>query len=194
MRPMQTMRALLFATALCASGLAWAQHAPDATAAAAMSSQKQAMARLSFMDGTWRGQARSIDARGEHVVTHTERVGTLLDGTIRLIEGHSYNADGNTVFNAFAVLSWDAAANRYAFRSHAMGRSGEFEFTPTADGYTWRIPAGPATLVYTATFRDGTWHEVGERIQDGDPVRIFEMTLRRLGDSTWPSGGAVPKD
>src|SRR5690606_16625135 len=95
MRPMQTMRALLFATALCASGLAWAQHAPDATAAAAMSSQKQAMARLSFMDGTWRGQARSIDARGEHVVTHTERVGTLLDGTIRLIEGHSYDADGN---------------------------------------------------------------------------------------------------
>jgi preprotein translocase subunit SecE len=36
------------------------------------------------------------------------------------------------------------------------------------------------------------WHEVGERIMPGkDPVRFFEMTLKRVSDTTWPAGGAV---
>ncbi len=77
-------------------------------------------------------------------------------------------------------------------RSYAQGYAGDFTFKPTADGYTWEIPAGPATIRYTATIKDDVLHEIGERIVErGDPVRIFEMTLKRAGDSDWPAAGAI---
>ena len=61
------------------------------------------------------------------------------------------------------------------------------------DGFAWSIAAGPATLRYTANVRDNVWTEVGERIVDGQPpVRTFEMSLRRVGDTDWPAGSAVP--
>ena len=97
------------------------------------------------------------------------------------------------VFNAFGVLSFDPGKRAYNFRSHALGRSGDFAFKPTADGFVWEIPAGPMTLRYTAVIKDGTWHEVGERVVSGQPpVRFFEMTLVRIGNGDWPGAGAVP--
>ena len=98
-----------------------------------------------------------------------------------------------SVFNAFGVLSWDVGRQAFNFRSNAMGQSGDFAFRATADGFAWEIPAGPMTLRYTATIKDGTWHEVGDRVAaDGTASRFFEMTLARLGNSDWPAGGAVP--
>ena len=48
------------------------------------------------------------------------------------------------------------------------------------------------TIRYTAKVKDGTWHEVGERIVPGkEPVRFTELTLKRVGDTTWPAAGAV---
>ena len=69
---------------------------------------------------------------------------------------------------------------------------GDFALTVTADGFSWSIPAGPMTIRYTAAFKDGTWREVGDRIAPGkEPVRSFEMILKRLGDTNWPLAGAV---
>ena len=77
-------------------------------------------------------------------------------------------------------------------RSYAMGRSGDYILTLLADGVSWEIPAGPMTIRYTAKVKDGTWHEVGERIVPGkEPVRFTELTLKRVGDTTWPTAGAV---
>jgi hypothetical protein len=51
---------------------------------------------------------------------------------------------------------------------------------------------GPGLIRYTAVVKDGTWTEVGDRIAPGrEPVRFFEMKLTRVGDSDWPSAGAV---
>lgn len=78
-------------------------------------------------------------------------------------------------------------------RSHAMGFVGDFVVKRTDDGFTWDIPAGPATIRYNAIVKDGTWTEVGDRIVSGkDPERFFEMKLKRVGDSEWPAGGAIP--
>ena len=53
--------------------------------------------------------------------------------------------------------------------------------------------AGPATMRYNALVKDGTWSEVGDRIVPGkEPERFFEMKLKRVGDSEWPGGGAIP--
>jgi hypothetical protein len=40
--------------------------------------------------------------------------------------------------------------------------------------------------------KDGARLDVGDRITAGkDPVRFFEMNLRRMGDTDWPAAGAV---
>ncbi|MET1112266.1 MAG: hypothetical protein ABWX67_12135 [Allosphingosinicella sp.] len=75
--------------------------------AARIAAQREAMKPLAFMDGAWRGRAETD--RHPEGFTHTERVGTLLDGTIRLVEGRSYDDKGGTRFNAFAVISYDPA-------------------------------------------------------------------------------------
>jgi hypothetical protein len=188
-RRLPTLTALL-------AGLAWpwpslSAGPPDTTAL--MQAQRQAIAPLAFLDGTWRGPARLFLPGGQSLaMTQTERVGPFLDGTLRLIEGRGHAPDGTVKFNALAVLSYDPEEKKYHFRSHAQGHQGDFAFELKPDGFVWRIPAGPATLRYTATVKDGVWDEVGERLVDGQaPMRIFEMRLERLGSTGWPLEGAV---
>jgi hypothetical protein len=178
---------------LAAPAAALAQGRPDP--AVLLAAQRDAMTRLAMMDGEWRGTAWNVSPSGEkHTLTQTERVGPFLDGAIRVVEGRGYGADGKVAFNAFGVISYKPDTKAYSIRSHAMGNAGDFALTPTADGFTWEIPAGPMTIRYTATIKDGVWKEVGDRIAPGkEPVRFFEMELKRLGDSSWPAAGAVPQ-
>ena len=155
--------------------------------------QRAAMDRLAFMDGEWRGQATVHGPAGPMTLTQTERVGSMLGGSIKVIEGRGYAADGSTQFNAMAMVSWDARAGRYGFRSDAQGFSGDYVFEATDDGFRWETPAGPnAKMQYVAVVRDGTWHEVGTYVAEGQPPRqMIEMRLTRVGDTDWPAGGAV---
>lgn len=184
--------ALLLAAALALPLTAVAQGGGDPKIL--LDAQREAMKPLAFMDGVWRGNASTLLPTGEkHEVTQTERIGPFLDGTVKVIEGRGYTADGTVSFNALGIVSFDPGKNAYTIHSHAMGRTGDFAMKPAADGFTWEIPAGPMTIRYTATVKDGTWHEVGDRILPGkDPVRFFEMTLKRIGDSDWPGAGAIP--
>lgn len=161
--------------------------------AAALASQREAMAKLSVMDGVWRGPAWTILPSGEkHTLTQTERVGPMLDGAVKVVEGRGYEADGSVAFNAFAVISYDPAAGSYGMRSYAQGRAGDFRLEPRGDGWVWEIPAGPMTIRHTVTFTGGVWHEFGERLLPGkDPVRYMEMTLTRVDGTDWPAAGAV---
>jgi hypothetical protein len=153
------------------------------------------MAKLSFMRGVWRGPASGMNPDGtRYEVTQTERMGPMLGGDVIVIEGRGYEADGSTGFNAFAVVSWNPHTQKYELRSYAQGQAGTFELVPTADGYTWEIPAGPnAKIQYTATVKNDHWREVGEFVAGGQPpAKIFEMNLDRVGDTDWPLGTPVP--
>ena len=165
---------------------------PDTAARQAV--QREAMAALDRMHGTWRGQAWTLTPEGRHTLTQTERVGPMLGGTISVIEGTGHEADGTISFNAFAVISYDPSRKAYQIHSNAMGFSGTYPLRPTADGFVWEVPAGPGvTMRYTATLTPTTWHEVGERVTaDGAVSKVFEMDLTRIGDTRWPSAGAVP--
>jgi hypothetical protein len=101
--------ALSFFLALAAPAVvsAQAQHPRGAD------TQRQAMQILSWMDGEWRGTATTRVGHDEtRTMPHTERIGLMPGGSVRVIEGKSYNPDGTTDFDAFAVLSWDDAAGR----------------------------------------------------------------------------------
>jgi hypothetical protein len=190
------MRALpvfvLTSTLAAMAAPALAQSPPDP--AARIAKQQAAMKALSWMDGVWRGPAVTTRPGGQKItVTQTERSGPLLGGAVHVVEGRGYNADGSTGFNALGIISYDPDKDAYSMRSYAMGQAGDFPLTVTPNGAIWTIAAGPATIRYTITAKDGVWHEVGERVVEGQaPVQFFEMTLKRIGDSSWPAAGAIP--
>lgn len=185
------IRMAALALVLAVPATAYAQGADTA----AIDAQRAAMQKLDWMNGTWRGPATSQSPQGEHKVTQTERIGPFLDGTLKVIEGKGYNADGSTGFHAFGVVSYDPASKTYWLTSSAQGRAGKFQMTLTDTGYVWEIPAGPATIRYTATRAGGSWTEVGDYVASGQPPRrFFTMTLTRLGDTDWPEAGGVTKD
>lgn len=181
----------LLLTALALPAAARAQGRPDPAVLAA--AQKAALAKLSFMDGVWKGSAWTILPSGEkHTLTQTERVGPFLDGAVKVVEGRGYEADGKLAFNAFGTISYDPAKSAYTMHSYAMGYVGDYVLTPAVDGFTWEIPAGPMTIRYTATIKGGKWVEVGDRLAPGqEPVRFLEMNLERAGDTRWPAEGAI---
>jgi len=163
-------------------------------AAARTTAQRAAMARLSMMDGVWRGPAWTRTPAGRHEVIQTERIGPFLGGSVRLIEGRGYLPDGSVGFNAFGVISFDPATGTYTLSSWAHSYGGDFPLRVTDTGYVWEVPAGPGAIVrYTATIGDGVWREIGERIAaEAPPEQIFEMNLRRVSDTAWPAGDPVP--
>lgn len=179
--------ALLLAAAAPAAAQVPVQ--PAGTAA-----QRAAVGAMDFLDGEWRGEAVIYGPGGGQTLTQTERVGPLLGGSVKVIEGRGYAEDGSTEFNALAVLSWDEREGRYRFRSWANGFDGDYTFERTEEGFRWSMPAGPnARVEYVATVRDGTWHEVGHYVVEGqEPRPIIDMRLTRVGDGAWPAAGAVP--
>jgi hypothetical protein len=185
-------RAALLLTTLLAVPRILAQGPPDP--AITIAAQRDALKVFAPLDGVWRGPAWTLLSSGQkHTVTQTERIGPFLDGSVRVVEGRSYDPDGRVTFNAFGIISYNTRTKSYSMHSYAQGNAGDFAFKPTPDGYVWEIPGGPNAIIrYTATIKDGTLHEVGDRIVEGkDPVRIFDMMLKRVGDTDWPAAGAI---
>lgn len=183
---------ILAGALVAASTIVIAAGPPDTESL--LAAQRQAMQPLANLDGIWRGPATITQPDGKVItITQTERVGAMLGNSVKVIEGRSYAADGSSPFNALAVISFAPQTGEYAFHSYAQGYAGDFALNVRSDGFTWTIPAGPATLRYTSTVKDGVWTEIGERVVEGQaPARMFEMTLRRVGDTDWPAGNAVP--
>jgi len=185
--------AALTMTALTLTGSnSFGQGRPDS--AALIAAEREAMSKLAYMDGVWRGPAWTILQSGQrHDVTQTERIGPFLDGSVKVIEGRGYEPDGRVGFNEFGVISFLPAQKTYNLHSYALGHGGGFPLTLTTDGYVWEVPAGPsATIRYTAVIANGAWREVGDLIAPGKPpFRMFEMNLKRIGDTKWPSDGTI---
>lgn len=155
--------------------------------------EKAAMQPLKKMVGIWRGKATIITRSGKHTITQTERVGPFLGGSVMVMEGRGYEPNGNVSFNALGIISYAPSSKTYTMRAYAQGHAGTFALEPVDDGFKWAIKAGPVSMHYTATIKNGTWHEVGRRtLPSGKSVKFFEMTLHRTGDTDWPSAGAVP--
>ncbi len=77
-------------------------------------------------------------------------------------------------------------------RSHAQRKAAAFAIVPTETGYAGEIPYGNATTRYAVAIRDGEGAEAGDYVTAGQTPRgFFEMRVARVGNTGWPSGGAV---
>lgn len=93
--------------------VAFAQSHQDP--ASLMAARKEAMNAFSAMDGVWRGPAWMILPTGAKVsMTQTERIGSFLDGTVKVVEGRGYFENGDVGFNALGIISYDPATKSYA--------------------------------------------------------------------------------
>lgn len=186
------IRRFSFALATAAALFATAAQA-QMTAPQGTPEQREALHRLDWMDGEWVGQASVYAGPGRTSAhAHSERIGPMLGGAIKVIEGRTTEADGSVSFNAFAVISWDQAAGRYVMRSYANGRAADFPLTATEDGFAWTTPARGGEIRYVTTFKDGEWVEVGDMVMEGrEPMRVIELRLRRRGDTGWPAADPV---
>ncbi len=165
---------LVFVLILFAGRSAAAEEAPNPAA--------DAMRVVASLAGRWEGEGTVRYGPGEpERFVGQEKVEARLDGQILIIEGTHWNPDRTRlVHQALAVVSYDAQAKAYRFRSHLPGgRGGDFPFAIENGAFVWEIPS--AKMRYTISIEGDRWHEVGTVEKDGKPVQFFEMTLRRVG-------------
>jgi hypothetical protein len=176
------MRWVLAAAALFFAFMpANAQHAPNASA--------QAMQKLAYLVGEWRGKASVIMGPGGPVeAAQHEVVEWAAGGTVLTIAGRGTVIEGGAervVHDAFATIWWDAEGNRYRMRAHlANGQAVDAAPVVGADTLVWGFHHPQAgQLRYTITLTaDGDWHEIGERSVDGKTnwMKIIEMRLTKI--------------
>lgn len=187
------MKSILLAAAAACAAITTPAGAQMRADPAIIAEQKAAMAKLAKLHGEWRGIATITGPGGAIKLVQTERVGPMLDGTALVIEGRGYDETGKLVFNAFAVISYDAATDQYAMNSWTDGRSGKFPFAVTDKGFDWSVPLpNGATIQYSATLADGKWVEAGSYARQGmPPLEFAKLDVQRIGDTDWPASGFV---
>lgn len=142
--------------------------------------QRTAMQKLAFLGGHWSGPITVLRGPGEPIhLTQTEEVQFKLDGLVLLIEGTSHDADGKTMFNALATVSYDDGAHAYRFRAYNGGHYIDTELTVLAGGFSWGYAAGPAHIVNTMHLTGkGEWAEATDATVGNNPaMRSVDMLL-----------------
>jgi hypothetical protein len=149
--------------------------------------QREAMKKLDFLVGEWKGEGWMEFAPGQRrAFKGTEVAQSKLGGLLLTIEGlHRGQAGGKaeevTVHNAFAVVSYDDKAKRYHFQAYtARGGHEVAEAEVTGGQLVWGMKVPQFGEVRYTIKRDdkGRWFEVGEVSQIGKEWRkFFEMTL-----------------
>lgn len=185
---------VLVGITLVGMGSSPVQGQADAHLDSLLGPHRVAMEALKALDGVWRGKGSILLPSGVRAeFTQTIRVGAGGAGALRVIEGRSYGDDGKLSATNFEIVSYNASARAYALRLYAQGTTGEVPITPTGSGFTLEYPDGGAIMRLTISVANGVWNEVGERRSGSEaPVRVLELSLRRVGDTDWPAGGAVP--
>jgi hypothetical protein len=168
------MRHLLVTVMLAVS--AAAQQEPNVAA------QKEAMKKLAFLVGTWKGEATVYRQGGPIQVNQTEEVEYRLGGLVLLVQGTGRSpATGEVVFGALATISYDDVAKAYRFRSHNDGRFLDTEMKVPENGFEWGYTAGPAKVTFRMKLNEkAEWAETGDVVIGGQaPRKSVELVVRK---------------
>jgi len=151
--------------------------------------QIEAMKKLSFLVGEWKGSGWMAfgDRRSEFNATETATV--RAGGVVLMVEGHHTvdlpgQAAQRVVHEAFGVLWYDESSGSYNFQAFlATGRHSTFKARCDGKQVVWGYEDPHMGKVrYTITIDEkGRWFEIGERDEDEKGwTKFFEMTLSRV--------------
>ncbi len=153
---------------------------------------REALKKFDYLVGKWKGKATiQMGPERKVTLTQTEDVQYRLSGAILVIEGvgtgkmPGQDKEG-VVFNAYAVLSYNAAKKEYAMKAYLSdGKATDAWFNATDGGFEWGFtnPEYKSDSRYSMKRTDkGEWNEIGEMSRDGGKTwsKFFEMTLTKL--------------
>ncbi len=150
---------------------------------------KEAMAKLNWIVGEWRGEGWRTGPEGRETFQVAEQVDSELEGMLIVFHGRGWSigADGEEIpgHKAFGVLSYDAYGKTYRFDAFVKeGYQSRTEPEVGENEYRWSHPAGPgARMRYHARLTDaGEWLETGERCVEETCTQFLEMTLKRVSE------------
>jgi len=154
-------------------------RAPDIEA------QREAMRKLSFLTGTWSGEARALRGPGEPVeMIQTEVAQYRLDGLILMIEGIGRaKSDGKPVLQALGLITFDDTAGTYSMRAFNDGRwlETEMQLSESGRGLAWGFVVGEIrTKSLLEIDERGEWTELHELMVGSQPPRtLMRLRVRR---------------
>lgn len=157
-------------------------------AQAVTTTQREAMKKLDYMVGQWRGTGWIEQGGPRRAFAGTEIVQSKLGGLALLVEGNFKGkvAGQNvevTVHETLAVISYDDKARLHRFRTYlANGATGDHEFKLMEGGWQWGIQYPGANIRFIMKLNEkGQWYEIGEISRDDKTwQKFFEMTLQRV--------------
>jgi hypothetical protein len=151
--------------------------------------QREAMKKLDFLVGQWKGEGWMEVGGQRRMFKGTEVVRRKLDGLLLAIEGLHRGKVGEkdeeaVVHNALALVSYDDKAKRYRFQAFTSRGTYEDAEAKVSDGQlVWGMKVPQIGEMRFTIRRDetGRWLEIGEVSQNGKEWRkFFEMTLERV--------------
>ena len=145
---------------------------------------KEVMAKLEFLTGQWSGTGWIQMGREKHFFNQSENVIQKVNQSVIVIDGLGTDNETNQVIHqAFAVISYDKAAQKYLMRAYrGDGNYIDADAEVAPDGsFVWGFTHPQAgRMKYTIRMTDGKWIETGEMSRDNTTwFPFFEMTLSR---------------
>ena len=145
------------------------------------------MKKVQWLVGKWKGEGWMMFGPEEkHTFSQPETVTSKLNGILLAIEGLGTDGESNIIHNAFAVLSFDSANQKFVMRAHkADGAFTEADAIVDDNGnFIWGFSHPYAgELRFTIKQNDkGQWYEIGEvSNDDGNSwFQNFEMLLNKV--------------
>ena len=149
-----------------------------------LEAQRAAMKKLGFLVGKWVGEARLLRSPAESVeLLQTEEAQYKLGGLILVIEGVGrQKSSGQSVLQAFGIISYDDESATYRMRAFNDGRFLETEvrLLEEGEGMTWGFVLGDIrTNSVLRINENGAWTELAEITMGPEPPKkLLELTVR----------------
>jgi hypothetical protein len=154
--------------------------------------QKEAMAKLSFILGEWKGSGTTSFGHELFPFDQQETISSKCDGLLFSIERkHDKRSRDFSIkesiggYTEFGTISYDEESQRYVVRMHRSdGSRQEYALAITAEGLKWKCSVSPwGEVVYTAVLSADSWTILGEILRDGVKHRVSTWQLRRVQKS-----------
>jgi hypothetical protein len=149
-----------------------------------LQTQREAMQKLAFLVGKWIGEAHLLRGAIESVeLIQTEEARYKLDGLILTIEGTGQTVSGGqTLLQAFGMISYDDESGMYFLRAFNDGRflETEVKLLEQGKGMTWGFALGEIKTKSVLRINErGEWIEVAEIfIGSQPPKQLLQLTVR----------------